>query len=248
MEIYKNIQHYNEIFSTNTFAYSLMLDEKPPEFTVIIADSQTNGRGQKNNIWVSNPGENLTFSVILYPKHISASHQFVISECISLAIRNVVVQYCPNTTIKWPNDVYVGDSKIAGILIEHVLSSSAIAGSVVGVGLNCNQLQFPHSIPNPTSIKKSTGKHVVMKDLFFELLGQFYKIYSRTQSDIALIHAQYLQHIYLFETYVTYKDANGEFRGKIVHIDENGLLHICDDLGKIRTFLFKEVELVHNKT
>lgn len=246
MEIYKNIQYYKEISSTNTCAYSLMLDEKPPKFTVIVGDSQTDGRGQKNNIWVSNPGQNLTFSIILYPKHILASNQFVISECISLAIRNVVAQYCPHTTIKWPNDIYVNDLKIAGILIEHVLSGSAIAGSVVGVGLNCNQLQFPDTIPNPTSIKQCTGKHVALQDVLHEVLAEFHEIYSRTQSDAASIHAHYLQHIYLFETFATYKDANGVFRGKIVRIDENGLLHICDEHGKMRTFFFKEVELVHN--
>ncbi|MDA3883388.1 MAG: biotin--[acetyl-CoA-carboxylase] ligase [Bacteroidales bacterium] len=248
MEIYKNIQYYKEIFSTNTFAYSIMRDEKPPEFTVIVGDNQTHGKGQKNNVWISNPGENLTFSIIFYPHHISASKQFIISECISLAIRNVVAQYCPHTTIKWPNDVYVGDSKIAGILIEHVLSGSAIAGSVVGVGLNCNQLQFPDILPNPTSIKQYTGQDVVLHEVLYALLAEFHEIYCRTKSDTASIHTNYLQHIYLFETFSAYKDVNGEFRGKIIHIDENGLLHICDELGKIRTFFFKEVELVLNNT
>ncbi|MFO7869244.1 MAG: biotin--[acetyl-CoA-carboxylase] ligase [Bacteroidales bacterium] len=247
MEIYKNIYYYNELSSTNTCAYALMQHKKTPEYTVIVSENQTHGKGQKNAVWESNPGENLTFSIIVYPDHISANKQFVISECISLAIRNVVAHYCAEVFIKWPNDIYVGDKKIAGILLEHILSGYTIAGSVIGVGLNCNQTTFSESIPNPVSVKQCIAHTVSVKELLYEVLEEFYVVYSHTKTDPLGVHATYLQHIYLFNTFSTYKDKDGVFLGKIIDIEQNGVLHIQDEHNQKRTYFFKEVELVHSK-
>ena len=140
-EIYNNIIEFDELSSTNDYALELVRTESVPDFTVISTQFQTKGRGQIGNLWVSNKGENLLFSIILHPNHISANNQFILSQCVSLALRDFIAEYCNDVTIKWPNDIICKDKKLCGILCEK--TSDRV---VVGIGLNLKTEGFPNEL------------------------------------------------------------------------------------------------------
>ena len=147
--------------------------------SVIAAYEQTAGRGQRENIWLSEPGKNLTASIVL--KHdgtilsrVSADNQFIISEMISKAVVGLLADYGVDARIKWPNDIYVGDKKICGILIEHTLRGSSIINSIIGVGLNVNQTEFDESLPNPTSLAAERNlENFDLNELLVRLIDKF---------------------------------------------------------------------------
>ena len=135
----------------------LIKNTEVAEGTVVLAKEQTSGRGQVNNTWESSYGDNLLMSIVLYPEFLHAGNQFLLSKFVSLAIVDFLSYYLENVTIKWPNDIYVGNKKIAGVLIENSLRGAFISSSVVGIGLNVNQTEFSSSIPNPTSLKNESN-------------------------------------------------------------------------------------------
>ena len=140
----KNVIHVPTCHSTNALAEQILADEGISEGTVIIADEQTNGTGQKDNIWLSDPGKNLTFSAIIYPTFLPLELQFFISIISSLAIKNSLQKLIgEEVKVKWPNDVMVSNKKVAGILIKNSLDKRKIKSTIIGVGLNVNQDVFP---------------------------------------------------------------------------------------------------------
>ncbi len=178
MIIGSNIIFHNELISTNTCAALLLKQQKPPEGTVIHANFQTAGKGQKGNIWVSEAGKNLLFSIILFPDMIKPEEQFGISMAISLGICDFLNKLIPVCSIKWPNDIYAGDDKIAGILIENSIRGGNIESSIAGIGLNINQVIFPSYLPNPVSLKLITGKEHDPDYCLNELLSSLDKRYK----------------------------------------------------------------------
>ena len=131
--------HISETNSTNNYLQSLCSKQKVEELTVVVADFQTSGRGQRGNSWESDSGKNLLFSIVIFPEFLEARRQFLISQIISLAIKEELDTYTTDISIKWPNDIYWHDKKIAGILIENVLSGSTFSRAIIGMGLNINQ-------------------------------------------------------------------------------------------------------------
>ena len=147
--------------------------------SVVSALSQSSGRGQRGNVWLSEPGENLTFSIVhKYEKYeLAAKNQIVVSAIAALSVVALLSEYGIDAEIKWPNDIYVGEKKICGILIEHTVAGDYISHSIVGIGLNVNQCNFDVSLPNPTSI-------ALCQDNFQRIdldicLDQFMDIYKR---------------------------------------------------------------------
>ena len=128
------------------------------EGDIILAQRQTAGRGQRGHTWESREGENLTFSLVLEPLFLPPSEQFLISECVALGVCDALLHYGIEAQIKWTNDIYIGDRKLAGILIEHKLQGSALARTVAGIGLNVNQKAFSDDLPNPISMAQATGR------------------------------------------------------------------------------------------
>lgn len=122
------------------------------DLSVIAAKNQTAGRGQRGNKWKSASSLNLTFSVLIKPSNLLAINQFAISQISSLAVLDYLSIYGVHAKIKWPNDIYVGDLKICGILIENKLHADKVSASVIGIGININQNFFENDIPNPTSL------------------------------------------------------------------------------------------------
>ena len=131
-----------EVNSTNAYIQSLSRDERLPEGSVVWADFQTAGRGQIGNVWESENGKNLTFSIVFYPSFLLAKHQFLISQIASLSVKETLDEFISGITVKWPNDVYWNDKKICGMLIENDLAGQYIYSSVIGIGININQAVF----------------------------------------------------------------------------------------------------------
>jgi BirA family transcriptional regulator, biotin operon repressor / biotin---[acetyl-CoA-carboxylase] ligase len=151
----KVFHQFDELPSTNDWAVELLAKSKPAEGTVVRTATQTAGRGQFGSRWISPAGQNLLMSVIFYPNWLAAKDQFYLSMAVALALHDAVEH--PEASIKWPNDLYLGDKKTAGILIQNSISGAHLQSSVIGIGLNVNQREFDPSLPNPTSLAEGFG-------------------------------------------------------------------------------------------
>lgn len=232
--------------STNKHALFLLSKNKPPEGTVISTFCQTDGRGQIGSTWESQPGKNITLSVIFYPEFLLAKHQFRLNQAISLATLDFVKTYLPEEVrIKWPNDIYVRQLKIAGILIQNSLANHYIRSSVVGIGININQTVFLTSPPNPTSFALETGREFDLEELVLSLCQFIESRYLQLKSGkIVPLHRDYLQDLYLFEVPSLFQRASGEvFQGTIKGIDESGKILLLVG-GEEETFGLKEIKFL----
>ncbi len=166
-----NLVELESTDSTNNYALKLLREKQPFEGTAVRTFRQTVGRGQRQKQWESEDLSNLTFSVIYYPVFLSVTRQFQLSKAVALGVADFVksIVKSEKVKIKWPNDIYVGDKKVAGILIENSVSQNKISSSVIGIGLNVNQTSFSAEIPNPVSLKTITGKELDLEKCFMEL-------------------------------------------------------------------------------
>ncbi|WMX15861.1 MULTISPECIES: biotin--[acetyl-CoA-carboxylase] ligase [unclassified Aureispira] len=232
--------------STNIFANTLLAKSTPIEGTVIYTDNQYAGRGQIGSKWESAKGENITLSVILYPKFLPIQSQFKLNQVVALAVYDLLKNYIvplDELSVKWPNDIYINDKKIGGILIENKLKGHVLASTIIGVGLNINQTYFSPELPNPTSLFLETN---IRQDtyqligLFCEYLEQRYLQLKAEQHD--LLNQDYLQTLYAYQEWRTYQDAKTKatFQGKIVGISPEGRLQIQTN-QQIVAYSFKEV-------
>ena len=214
--------------------------------SVVAARLQTAGRGQRGNSWLAGKGENLTFSVLLkfgdagFPP-LTASSQFRISETVSVGICDYLGSKGIDARIKWPNDIYVRNRKICGILIENTLQGSAIATSIVGIGLNVNQKTFPPQLVNPTSISLQTGEEYILEEELPRLVDSIFpagKLEGR--------RAEYLRRLYRFGEFHDFTDcATGTvFEGRIIGVSEQGLLRVENRKGELKEFAFKEINYI----
>lgn len=240
----KNIISLNEVESTNNYAMQLVSD-KAGEGTVVLAQFQSRGRGQAGSYWESEAGKNLLMSLVLKPVFLEAGKQFFLSMTVSLALADVLKIYTGDVSIKWPNDIYIGNKKIAGILIENSLKGAMLERSTVGIGLNINQEKFESNAPNPVSLKQLTLKEHSVKQVLDELLNAVDNWYRRLkEGDYTQIKQAYLSALYRHNGWNLYRDTNGDFEAQIAGIGEFGQLKLEERSGKIRSYLFKEVEFV----
>lgn len=219
----------------------------PHPFVLVTTDYQTAGRGQGSNKWESQHGKNLLFALRMRPAGISAQHQFLLCQCVSVALLTALKRYLGNKiSIKWPNDIYVGDKKIAGILIEHTLQGPNICETIIGIGLNVNQTTFVSDAPNPTSISLAQGKEADRAAVLrgFIKAMQQYGEHIAEESTASHIDLCYLGHLYRLNGTHPFRDANGTFNAMLHAILPNGQLQLKDTEGKIRTYAHKEVEFV----
>jgi BirA family biotin operon repressor/biotin-[acetyl-CoA-carboxylase] ligase len=231
------ITHIDETDSTNRWLREHLTGGQTP-CEVVWADYQTAGRGQGTNRWESERGKNLTFSILLHPVDLPANRQFLLSMQVSLAICEALSEHIGDLSIKWPNDIYWRNAKIAGILIENSLQGSVIRDSIVGVGLNVNQRQFMSDAPNPISLwqicEHETDREQLLKDILAaldRLLGQE-------------VREQYLAMLYRRKGFHPYVDKNGAFMAELEDVEDDGHLLLCDDSGAHRRYAFKEVTFI----
>ena len=236
------IYHLDITASTNDDAR----DEKYREGDVVWADFQTAGRGQRGHVWHSQRGENLTFSVVLEPLFVAIAEQFSVSEIVALSLVDMLAEYGIEAKIKWTNDIYVGDKKLVGILIEHSLAATTLRRTIVGVGINVNQREFDSSIPNPVSMVQLLDKQLDAEDVLKCFLAHLQRNYELLrQGEKEALHERYNTLLYRKEEYHTYALPSGErFSAKIVGTAPSGALRLENEQGETKDYLFKEVEFI----
>lgn len=219
----------------------------------VYCHTQTAGRGQRGNSWEARPGENLTFSTLLRPEALPAVRQFEMSMCVSLAIADTLVAHGIEASIKWPNDIYAGgDRKICGILIENSLAGTRLERAVVGVGLNVNQTLFESDAPNPVSMRMITGRSYALEPLLGELvdamLSGMQAFGTGDEADAAALKARYMARLWRGDGALypfSDKLRGGErFAASVEDVASDGTLSLRDQAGRVRKYLFKEVEFL----
>ena len=242
LELRNNIVYLKSVDSTNDYANRLIKKKGADEGTVILAEFQNQGKGQRGNFWESEAGKNLTFSFILRPRSLPAQKQFYLSMAVSLGIIRFFESEKIEAFIKWPNDIYVGRKKIAGILIENSLNRDTIDYSVIGIGLNVNQEKFLSDAPNPTSIllEKNIVSEPdnVLDKLLTVLELQLRQLY---ENKLELLRDNYLRYLMLRGKLSTFIAGGCSFEGEIINVNEAGELVLQLKDGAKKSFGFKEI-------
>jgi BirA family biotin operon repressor/biotin-[acetyl-CoA-carboxylase] ligase len=238
----KELHGFFSLPSTNTYATKLLSKSNPAEGTVILTYNQTAGRGQIGSKWESAPDKNVSMSVILYPKFLAAREQFNLNAVVSLAIFDAVSLYVKDVKVKWPNDIYIGKKKVAGVLIQNTLIGKNIQSSVVGIGLNVNQTEFTSDAPNPTSLKLETEGDIDLTKIVQEIAMALEKRYLQLRSGKAKdIRREYIMHLYRFgKPFAFQRENDSYFTGIITGISSLGKLVIDTETGE-EEFALKEV-------
>lgn len=245
----KNLHFLHEVESTNTYAMDLLRNVNAIEGTIVYTDNQTNGRGQRGTVWNAEIASNITASVILKPKFLSIEKSFYLSKISALAVHDLLSEILPNSQydikIKWPNDILVNRKKIAGILIENTFSNQGIQNSVIGIGLNVNQVDFGDLNPVVTSLKSLTQNNFNRNDLLQKLAGYLEKWYLiLKQQKLELINQQYTNHFFAINELMDFNDLNlNYFKAKVKGVEENGKLKLEFADGICRLFEVKEVKM-----
>lgn len=238
------IGKYDRIDSTNKLMRSFCEAKKCEEGFIITTDYQSFGKGYGSNIWESEFGKNLLFSLCLSPDFLSAEKQFYLSMIICLSITSAINQEIKeeNISIKWPNDIYYQSKKLGGILIENSISGRNISQSIIGIGLNVNQMEFNKDLPNPISLANITSQEINRDDFLEKILDNINSYYLKLRnSEFSNIKTEYLNLLYLRGIKAKYMSMQSEFLGEIVGVDEFGQLEIQTH-NEIKKFGFKEIE------
>ena len=224
--------HIDETDSTNRW-----LKDHGEGTMVVATDYQTAGKGCGSNAWESERGKNLTFSMLIHPDGIAAREQFRITEVVSVALCRTLQPYIYNKVeIKWPNDIYVGDRKLCGILIENRLQGNVIVDCIIGIGLNVNQRTFVSDAPNPVSMYQLTGQETDREALLADFLQTFDQEWQNKTNG-----SEYRELLYRKGKDGLYEDKTGRFVARLADVLPDGRLLLVDEAGKERTYAFKEV-------
>ena len=240
----KNCFKLDEISSTNDWLMTRISNQKFHEGTVVFASVQTNGKGQRGSQWFSQPYKSLTFSVLLKPSFLSPIHAFDLSICVALALSDSLNKLRSGFKIKWPNDIYFEDKKIAGVLIENQMNRSVYQNAVVGIGLNVNQLHFDE-LSNAISLKQIIGIEFpvekVMEHICESLEARYLILRSGHFKDLK---NAYMSNLYGLNKLQSFMVDNKKLNGKIIDVLRNGFLQIELMDGKIRDYDIKEIKFL----
>ncbi len=224
-----------------------MLSEKLEDFTIVTANQQLNGRGQMGTQWQSEAGKNLTFSVLKYYENYQIQEQFLLNIITSLAVYITLKKlFIPNLRVKWPNDILSGNSKICGILIENNLKNEIIQSSVIGFGLNVNQLEFGN-LKKASSLKKIKGKTFNLDEVLTSLMFNLKMLFNEFESGkVSHMRRQYEMLLFRIDKPSTFKDRESNlFTGYIRGISAEGNLVVELEDSIFKQYTFKELELLH---
>lgn len=241
------VLYFKELESTNLTAAELLKNKEVKEGAVIVSTYQNQGKGQEGNDWESEAGKNLLISVVLKPGFLKPEKQFALNKIVSLAVVEFVGKLLPNEVvkIKWPNDIYIGDKKVAGILITNSITGNTFDSSVVGIGINLNQKFFLSNAPNPVSVYQISRKQYDLEeslDLLLEIFNRWYKLLENGLFNS--IDKNYLTSLYRFEEYHAFKIGAKEIEAKITDISKYGRLLLKGKNLKTYECDLKEVEFV----
>ena len=237
--------HFEQIDSTNAFLQKQQ-SECDIRNWVVSADEQTAGKGMGSNSWESEVGKNLTFSLALDVSFLPAEKQFLLSEAVPLGIVEVLDKLLPveKLSIKWPNDIYYGNRKLAGILINSTIKASMMDISIIGIGLNVNQIQFQNWPTHPVSLKLITGKDFELQPLLEQLAEHIIKKVEQLKSNPTTIEQDYLKRLFRYRTWADYEVDGKVLRLFMTGIDPFGRLQLVDEQQTLYTFDIKEIKFV----
>lgn len=230
--------YVTECLSTNDFLMQFSLKNSIEEGSMVLTDFQTKGKGQRNNFWKSNSQENLLFSFILFPK-IKLSEQFILHIITSLSVYHLLKKIgLSNVKIKWPNDIYVNNKKICGILIENQIFKKRIKKSILGIGININQKDFGNI--KATSIYNEINKKTSRK----EVLDLFKSYFSREYNKMGSLNKEsYKKKLLGFNEILNYRSEENRYSGKIIDVRDDGKISLMIN-DKIKHFDFGSLELL----
>ncbi|SFH09715.1 biotin--[acetyl-CoA-carboxylase] ligase [Pedobacter insulae] len=245
----QNLIKLSAVDSTNNFLKNLVSNSEPlPEGTVIMADDQFAGRGQQNNVWKAEPGKNLTFSILLKPTFLAVDKQFFLNLSVSIAINNVLTRILgKNTSIKWPNDLYFGDQKLGGVLIENTLVGNTIKNSIVGIGINVNQQHFEEELTvTATSVFQILQKDVNLLNLLADICSEVESLYLQLRTGKHTnLKENYVDKLYHLNKPALYQKDGEVFEGIIKGVSDAGLLQV-EQHGERLEFNFKELTFLNH--
>lgn len=236
------------IDSTNNELFRIIETRYLPEGTVLWTDHQYAGRGLGKTIWESEKGKNIIASLLFYPQFLEPAKQFYLLKTISLGVCDAVDNFLKNRftiSIKWPNDVLVGEKKIAGILIENIIEGGAIKCSVAGIGINANQRGFGDLQSKATSLKNLTGKYYDIPEciaILSEKIQRRYDILKRDRHD--RLDNDYLDRLFRYGEKAKYRSGERVFEAIICGVDKYGKLLLKNEYGNIESFDYKELQFV----
>jgi BirA family biotin operon repressor/biotin-[acetyl-CoA-carboxylase] ligase len=242
----QNLVTLKQVDSTNTFLKNILANNEPvPEGTVIMAESQVAGRGQQQNRWYSSAGESLAFSILLKPSFLPLNSQFNLIQAISLGVYHALLPLAGSTLkIKWPNDIYVGDKKLGGILIENQVQGGVIKNAIIGIGLNINQKHFPDWVPNAVSLHQILQTDYELKALLVEICNQIEHCYIKLkEGHYSQIQEFYLKALYWLNELRPFKANDKVFNGVITGVSPVGMLHV--NTGTTQAYNLKEIEFLN---
>lgn len=233
---------FDKIDSTNNFAKEWLRNHKLDSNCVIATNEQFSGRGHQSNKWLTQPGKNLIFTIVKSIQ-LPVKNQYTLSQAVCLGIIDFLTENDIEATVKWPNDIYCGDMKIAGILVENILRGTDIRQSIIGVGLNANQIVFPPEAGRPCSMQQLTGMTYDLKKL---LISCSNSIGNRVLSiNYESINDEFHRHLYNINKLQHFQTKNGKpFAARIQYVDDDGRLTIKTKNGEIKKFFFKEIEYI----
>lgn len=232
----KNRIHFSQLESTNVYALDLVSKTKPPEGSCIVADYQTGGIGQFGRKWHSRPGENLLVSFVFYPSFLTLHNQFMLNIVAALAVRQLAGDYVADISIKWPNDIYCDHRKLAGILIQNLIRGDRFTATVIGIGLNLNQMEFDPDLPNPVSLRSVTAM-TFERDKILDQLSYYLENYwlMLKKGNHSGLMETYNEALYLKGIWSEFELENtGLVRAKIIGIDDEGKLQLQTTDGSVR--------------
>ena len=224
-------------------------DAKRPEYRhgdIVWAERQTAGRGQRGHSWTSPEGENLTFTLVLEPVFLPVGEQFLLSEAVTLALTDTFAAFGIDARIKWTNDIYVGDKKLVGILIEHSYSGPTLARTIAGIGINVNQSAFDPALPNPVSMAQLRGRYFDRATLLNAYLESLNRRYAQLEAgDKDGLQRDYRMRLYRLGEEHPYRFPDGTTAPAVMEgVRPSGALILRHEDGAVREYLFKEVEFV----
>lgn len=234
--------HLEKVGSTN--AYLQEMPEQERISCVVYADEQSSGKGMGSNSWESQPGRNLTFSMGVNVSFLEAAHQFLLSQAVPLGLLDVLDGILPDgACVKWPNDIKVGDGKLAGILINSTIRGAMMGVSVIGIGLNVNQMQFQDWPTHPVSMKMILGRDVELETLLPQLVEAVDRRVQmlRTPEGVACVKEDYLERLYRYRVWADYEVKGQKVRRYITGIDSFGRLETVDESGTQYIYDIKEL-------
>lgn len=234
----------DQVDSTNNFAMGLLKGMPLEEGAVVTTTRQTRGKGQRGNSWESEPGQNITCSIILRPVFLDPAKQFDLNRTISLAVADVLSDLLPmsEVKIKWPNDIFVNEKKIAGILIENILGGNRFSYSVIGIGLNVNQTVFVSGGTGAISLRQITGEKYdldgILKMICAAVEVRYMQLRAKKEK---FISEEYFSRLFKAGISSKFTDFSAIFEATITEVTPEGFLVLKDGNGNIRKFAMKEI-------